>query len=87
MSVGACLGPDGALLPDTVVATPSLVAPARRLTYVDVDEIYAECSPEDEADLFDLRRVRRAALRDGLAGWLAARMLLACKPALWKPRA
>lgn len=56
--MGACLGPDGALLPDSVVAVPSLVTPARRLTYVDVDEIYQECSAEDEPDLFDLRQVR-----------------------------
>jgi exoribonuclease R len=57
MSVGACLGPDGALLADSVQVVPSTITPARRLTYDDVDEMLAECEEEDEQDLFDLARL------------------------------
>ena len=59
VSVGARLSPGGALLADTVEVVPSRVAPARRLTYVDVDEMLVECDAEQEPDLFALQEVRR----------------------------
>lgn len=67
--MGVRLGPDGALLPDSVELVPSLVRPARRLTYVDVDEIYDECEEADERDLFDLKRVRLGSAVWACVGW------------------
>lgn len=57
VSVGMCLSPDGALLADTVEVVPTLVSPARRLTYVDVDEMLEVCDEEQEPDLFQLRQL------------------------------
>lgn len=54
ISVGAQVGPDGALLADSVEVVPSTVAPSRRLTYVDADGIFEHCSQEEEGDLFEL---------------------------------
>ncbi|PRW58916.1 ribonuclease [Chlorella sorokiniana] len=60
MSVGACLSEDGELDLDSISVVPSLVQPARRLTYVLVDEIFQECSEADEPDLFELRKLSAA---------------------------
>lgn len=68
--MGAQLCPDtGALLTDSVEVVPSRVAPARRLTYVDVDEMFDVCEESDEPDLFELRRVSRGVGGCSL-GWL-----------------
>ncbi|KAL4859933.1 putative ribonuclease [Chlorella vulgaris] len=61
VSVGMQLGADGELLLDSVEVVPSRVAPARRLTYNDVDEMLAVCEQADEQDLFELAAL--AALR------------------------
>ena len=63
VSVGAVVGPDGALLPGSVEAVPSRITPARRLTYDDVDEMLDVCEESDEQDLFDLMQV-------GGCGWV-----------------
>jgi exoribonuclease-2 len=60
VSVGAALGPDGALLPDSVEVVPSRVAPARRLTYMEVDEMLEACREEDEPQLFALAEAAAA---------------------------
>jgi hypothetical protein len=57
VSVGACVGPDGALLPDSVQVIPSVVRPSRRLTYDEVDELLVECSEEQEPDVHGLAQV------------------------------
>ncbi len=57
ISVGAQVGPDGALVADSVEVVPTNVAPARRLTYIDADDIFEHCSQEEEGELFELLQV------------------------------
>jgi len=44
LSLGCEIDSDGALLPDTITITPSIVRVTYRLTYVDADEMFAEGS-------------------------------------------
>lgn len=74
ISVGARVGPDGALLADSVEVLPSSVAPSRRLSYVDADAIYQHCGEEEEGELFQLLQVGRAAGRGRARGGARARM-------------
>lgn len=68
VSVGAQVDPGtGALVAGSVEVVPSRVSPARRLTYVDVDEMLEECSEEQEPDVFALRQV-------GGPGWPGSEM-------------
>ncbi|KAL4445906.1 hypothetical protein ABPG77_009105 [Micractinium sp. CCAP 211/92] len=57
ISVGAQVGPDGALVADSVEVVPTNVAPARRLTYIDADDIFEHCSQEEEGELFELLQI------------------------------
>lgn len=45
---------EGEVLPDRVEVVPTTVIPTLRLTYDSADELYAECSPQEEPDVFAL---------------------------------
>jgi hypothetical protein len=49
------------VLPDRLEVVPSSIVVSQRLSYDTADEVYTECSPEQEPHLFALLEVRRLA--------------------------